>query len=99
MEVMPLTVGRTARAWDDQHLDVAAAAEQIAGAPTGGFTSAVSGAAARFAIQWERHTGELAADAEARADGLRAAIADYLTTDDAVSAGVLGLQSYLTEVR
>ena len=48
MEVVPITVGVASRAWDEQHLDVAAAAEQVGGAGTGGFTAAVSGPAARF---------------------------------------------------
>lgn len=99
MEVVPLSVGATARAWDDQHLQLAAAAGQLGRAPTGGFTGGVSGAAARFAAQWQRDTAALAADAEAQADALRTTIADFLATDAAVGSDVLGLQVYLTEVR
>jgi hypothetical protein len=99
MEVVPLSVGRASRAWDEQHLDLTAAAEQLGGASTGGFTEGVSGSAARFATTWQRHATDLAGQAEARADALRRAIADYLRTDGAVGFDVLALQGYLTEVR
>jgi hypothetical protein len=99
MEVVPLSVGRASRAWDEQHLDLTAAAQQIGGAATGGFTDGVSGTASRFATTWQRHTADLAGQAEARADGLRGAIADYLSTDRAVGFDVLALQGYLVEVR
>lgn len=85
MEV-PLTLAATARSWDEQHLDLDAAAGQVEGAPTGGFTSGVSGAAARFAAAWARHTTELGTTAEARADGLRTSAADFSATDGGVAA-------------
>ncbi len=99
MEVVPLTVGSTARAWDEQHLDVSAAAEQIGGASSGGFTDAVAGTASRFATTWQRHADGLAGQAEAQADGLRTAIDDYLNTDRAVGYDALALRAYLTEIR
>ena len=99
MEVVPATVGRASRAWDEQHLDLTAAAGQIGDAATDGFTSGVSGAASRFAATWRRHAEGAAADAEARADGLRTTIADFLATDDAAGYAVLALQGYLVEVR
>jgi hypothetical protein len=99
MEVMPVSVGRTSRAWDEQHVDVTAAARQLGAAVTTGFTDGVAGAAARFASTWQRHTTELAVEAEARADALRTAIADYLATDRAVGLDVLALRSYLVEQR
>jgi hypothetical protein len=99
MEVVPAGVGRAARSWDEQHLDVSAAADQVGGAPTGGFSGAVSGTAARFATTWQRHAGDLAARAEAEADSLRSSIADYLRTDDAVAGDHLALGAYLAEVR
>jgi hypothetical protein len=99
MEVVPFSVGRVSRAWDEQGLDTAAAAAQIGSASTGGFTSAVAGAASRFTTAWERHATGLSEEAEARADGLRAVIADYLATDQAAAADLLGLASYLREQR
>jgi hypothetical protein len=99
MEVVPQSVGAASRSWDEQHLDLSAAAEQIGAAPTGGFTTGVSGAATRFATTWQRHTTSLGDTAEARADGLRAAIADYLNTDRVVATDWLFLGSYLEEER
>jgi hypothetical protein len=99
MEVVPLSLGRVSRSWDEQALDVSAAAGQLGAAPTGGFTSAVAGAATRFTGAWERHTTGLAGEAESRADGLRAVIADYLATDQAAGTELLVLASYLREQR
>ena len=99
MQVVPLSVGRAARSWDEQHLDVAAAAGQIGAAPVHGFTEAVAGAAARFASTWRRHTSALAGQAEATADGLRGALEDDLRTDEAVARDQLALLTFLPEVR
>lgn len=99
MEVVPLSVGLACAAWDEQHLDLAAAAQQVGAAGTGGFTDAVSGAATRFLTRWQRHAGSLGDAAEARVDDLRAAIRDYVTSDEAVGADVLQLLSHLGEQR
>jgi hypothetical protein len=99
MEVVPLSVGRVSRSWDEQALDVSAAAGQIGSAATGGFTATVSGSASRFTTAWERHATGLAEEAEARADALRSVIADYLATDQAAGAELLLLASYLREQR
>jgi hypothetical protein len=99
MEVVPLSVGRVSRSWDEQALDVSAAADQIGSASSAGFTAAVSGAASRFTTAWERHATGLAEEAESRADALRAVIADYLATDQAAGAELLVLASYLREQR
>jgi hypothetical protein len=99
MEVVPLSLGRVSRSWDEQALDVSAAAGQLGAAPTGGFPTAVAGAAARFTSAWGRHTTGLAGEAETRADGLRAVIADYLATDQAAGTELLVLASYLREQR
>ena len=99
MDVVPVSVGRAAQAWDEQHLDLSAASRQVAAAPTGGFTGAVSGAAARFATAWGRHTADLAEDAETRADSLRRAISDYLATDGAAAEDLIQLATYLGERR
>lgn len=99
MDVVPAEVGLAARAWDEQHLDLAAASRQLAGAGTGGFTPAVSGAAARFCAAWSRHTAAAGAECEARADGLRATVRDYLRTDDEVAVDFALLLLYLGERR
>lgn len=99
MQVVPLTVGVASRAWDEQHNDVTAAADQIGGTATGGFTAGVSGAAARFATTWHRHAATLADQAEVRADGLRTAIADFLETDEAVGFEVFALRGFMVEER
>lgn len=99
MEVLPLSVGRVSRSWDEQALDVAAAAGQIGSAPAGGFTAGVAGAASRFTSAWERHATAVAEEAEDRADRLRAVISDYLATDRAAGAELLVLRSYLRELR
>jgi hypothetical protein len=96
---VPISLAATARRWDEQHLDLDAASGQVEGAPTGGFTPAVSGAAARFVATWARHTEALGATAEARADGLRAAAEDFLATDHAVAEQSLLLRSLLGEAR
>ena len=99
MDVVPVSVGRAAQAWDEQHLDLQAAGKQVAGAGSGGFTSAVSGTAARFLTSWERHVTGLGDTSEARADGLRVAIATYLATDDVVFADLVALTPYSREER
>jgi hypothetical protein len=99
MEVVPLSVSRVSRSWDEQALDVSAAAGQIGSAPTGGFTTAVVGSAGRFTSAWERHSSELAGEAETLADALRAVIADYLATDRTAGTELLVLAGYLREQR
>lgn len=99
MQVVVLSLGRATRAWDEQHLDVSAGAGQIGGAGTGGFTDAVSGAAARFAATWQRHTTALAGRAEAQADGLRAVLTDYAGTDGRTAGEVLAILFQVGEQR
>lgn len=99
MEVVPTTVGTASRGWDEQHLDVAAASHQVGGATTSGFTPAVAGIASRFTASWERFTDALGDDCEARADGLRAAIRDYVGSDEAQGIQLILLMGYLQEVR
>lgn len=99
MEVVPVSVGVASRAWDEQHLDLAAAARQIDEAGTSGFTAAVSGTASRFSGAWTRFAGDLGASCESRADGLRAAISEYVATDDLTFHELLALGAYLTEAR
>jgi len=99
MEVVPVSVGVASRSWDEQHLDLAAASRQIDRAATGGFTSGVSGPAARFTGAWTRFATGLGVDCETRADGLRTAIREYVETDDLTFHEVLALGRYVTEVR
>lgn len=99
MEVVPVSVGVASRSWDEQHLDLAAASRQLDGAGTGGFTAAVSGPATRFTSAWTRFADGLGADCEARADGLRTAIAEYVGADELSFHEFLALGGYLTEVR
>ena len=95
MEV-PLTLGDTARLWDEQNLDLTSAATQIGDASTAGFTDAVSGSARTFASTWQQLVSDLAAGAESRADGLRGSLADYLGVDLSVEQQFLPpeLQEY-----
>jgi hypothetical protein len=99
MEVVPTTVGVASRGWDEQHLDVAAASRQIGRATTSGFTPAVAGVASWFTTNWERFTDGLGSDCEERADGLRAAIRDYVGSDEAQGTRLILLMPYLQEVR
>jgi hypothetical protein len=99
MEAVPFAMGMKARSWDEQHLALQAASGQVAAAPTGGFTAGVAGAAARFAVTWQRHVSELGATAEARADGLRTCAADYVRTDDLVASRQVFLDTALREDR
>ena len=99
MQLVPLNAQRAADGWDEQHLEVAAAAHQLATAPTGGFTEAVAGSAGGFADAWQQHTAGLARQAERFAESLRAAVADYLVTDDAAGDRQLVLQSWMWQGR
>ncbi|MDQ4054253.1 MAG: hypothetical protein M3237_16325 [Actinomycetota bacterium] len=99
MEVVPPQVGVAARGWDEQSLDLAATSAQIRDAPTSGFTGPVAGVASRFAATWGRHAESLAGQCEAVADGLRLAIRDYVTSDEAQALPLLELASYVQEAR
>lgn len=82
MEIVPASVGRTSRVWDEQHLDLEGAARQLAAAETAGFTEAVTETAHAFATAWAGFTRQLGTDAENRADSLRRVIGTYLTSDE-----------------
>jgi len=99
MDVVPLRMGYASRGWDELHLDLAAATRQIRGASTAGFTAPVSGVASRFTASWERFTHSLGGECETRADGLRAAVGDYLGTDAVQGMQLLQLQTFLGEER
>lgn len=99
MEVVPATVGEASRRWDDEHLDLQSAADGIGGAPTGGFTANLTGTAARFTSAWQRFAADTGDECEARAEALRTAIRDFLTTDDAVFDDFVALGGFLEEKR
>lgn len=99
MEIVPEEVGRLSRRWDEQHLDLAAAADQVAGAPVGGFGAAVRAAARDFTEAWERHCDALGRDAEGRADGLRTVIAEVVAADGDARGDVEALRPFVEEVR
>ena len=99
LEVVPVSVGAVSRAWDLQHEDLAGAARQIAGAGAAGFSPGVAGTAARFLDSWSRMAAGLSGECEARADGLRTALADYVASDEATFLDLVRLGSFLGEVR
>jgi hypothetical protein len=99
MQVVPASVGEASRRWDDKHLDLRSAADDIAGAPTAGFTPAVSGTANRFTSAWSRFAADAGTECEARADALRETIRDFLATDDAAFEDLVALGSFLEERR
>jgi hypothetical protein len=99
MQVVPATVGEASRRWDDKHLALRSASEEIGGAATSGFTPTVSGPAARFTTAWQRFAADTGDECEARADALRTAIRDFLTTDHAAFDDVVALAGYLEERR
>ena len=95
MEV-PLTLGDTARLWDEQNIDLASAASQVGDASTAGFSAAVTGSASTFASTWRTLISDLADVAESQADSLRGALADYMGVDLSVEQNLLPaeLQEY-----
>ena len=99
MEVVPESVGEASRKWDDEHLDLQSAADGIEGAPTGGFTSVVSGPAGRFTSAWSRFASDTGAECESRADSLRTTIRDFLSTDQAANSDIAALSRFLEEAR
>ena len=99
MEIVPMSVGDASRAWDERHIDLESAARQVGSANTGGFTSAVSGTAARFAGEWKRHVDAIATQAEGHADGLRSVISAYLRAEGATDQNFYYLSTFLREVR
>jgi hypothetical protein len=99
MEIVPVSIGDASRAWDERHIDLESAAKQVGSANTGGFTSAVSGTAARFTGEWKRHVDAIATQAEGHADGLRGVISTYLQAEGMTDQNFYLLQSYLVETR
>lgn len=98
MQLVPVSVGKVAGSWDEQHLDVYAAARQI-GQAAQGFSPAVATAARRFVAAWEQHADLAATRCEGQADGLRVTMADWIATDGHASWDAVQLMGYLEEVR
>lgn len=82
MEVVPLSVGVVARAWDEEHLSLLAAAGGLGDAEAGAFTPCVAAAAAEFCARWADATAALAESCETRADSLRRVLAAFVATDE-----------------
>ena len=99
MKADPLALGSTARAWDEQHLDLQAAGRQVAGADASPFTSAVSGTASRFATTWGRFATALGDRCEAQADGLRTTLDEVLEADHVSGIDLQVLRAATREVR
>lgn len=99
MAMVPPSVGRASRDWDEQHVDLRAAAGQIADAPTSGFTPPVARAVADYLRAWSAHTGTAARLSEEQADALRAVMAAWLRTDEEAGARAFALLPYLEEQR
>lgn len=98
-EVVPAALGVAARGWDEQHLDLAAAAAQLGRCSGAGFLNPTSAALTRFLSAWEQHTLALAAGCESLADGLRAALHDYLDNDALQGFRLLQLTAFGQEQR
>lgn len=94
MEMVPASLVRAARDWDEQQHDVAAAAAALEGVDTSGFPHPAAGAADAFLNSWTRLTGALAARAGATAEGLRTTAADWVATDRGSADDVAALAPY-----
>ena len=99
MNVDPLTVGATARGWDEQHLDLQAAGRQVATADASPFTAAVTGTASRFATTWGRLATTLGDRCEDQADGLRTALDEILDADHTSGLGLDLIRAATRELR
>jgi hypothetical protein len=99
MAMVPTSVGRASREWDEQHVDLRAASAQVAEASTAGFTPPVAHAATAFLEAWHTHTAAIALSCEVQADAMRAAITDWLDGDRESAARVWALLGFVEELR
>ena len=99
MELDPFEIGRVARAWDEQHLELSAAGHQIGNATSSGFTPAVAGDATRFATGWGRTAEALGETCEGRADSMRTAVRLALAADGGAGDDLAGVLSAIAERR
>lgn len=99
VSVTPPAVGRVAYDWEKQSGSLHTAVRMLDGASGAGFSDRVKGAAGKFATTWSGEASELERQAEGFADSLRAAIRDYLASDEASAQSFILLGPYLTEGR
>ncbi len=92
-------VGRTAREWDEQHVDLTGASVQVAEATLAGFSPRVRLAALLFRFRWAEHVGVLGQESEVRADGLRDALREYVDSDQSSLMSSALVLKLLEEVR
>jgi hypothetical protein len=92
VEIVPNRVGEVSRRWDDEHLGLVAAGEQIAHTPTAGFTDAVAEHASRFVERWQQYAAQTGADCAVAADGLRVAIEASTGADEESAVELLALR-------
>lgn len=79
---VPVDLAPRSQQWDQQNVDLTAAATQVADASTDGFTADVAAAARSFTTSWHVHVQGLAEGAEGFADGLRDCIRAWWEADD-----------------
>lgn len=99
MRMVPADVGRVSRGWDEQHLDLRAAAAQVDQSPVAGFSPPVERAAADFLRVWGEHVGRAADLSAEQADALRTVMGAWVRTDEVVGADLLVLLPYLEQRR
>ena len=99
MDLDPVEIGRVARAWDEQHLELAAAGHQIGGAAAAGFSASVAGAARRFATGWGRATAAMGEKCEERADSMRSSVRLAVGADNEAAEGLVSIQAAVAEGR
>ena len=95
----PAKVGATATGWDDEHNEMDATADRISGLDSGCFTPRVRGAAQAFTTSWSKTAHEEATQAEAQADGLRAAAEKIIEADHLSGLQLTIAQAQLQETR
>jgi hypothetical protein len=74
-------VPETAGGWDTEHLHLEAAATDIDGTKTGGFTPNVKGVVTDFVASWTSLVRKAGQDAEKTADDLRSAALNIIRSD------------------
>lgn len=99
IEVTPPTLGEVADQWEEQSGTLHTAAGMLDEADSAGFSDQVRAAAGRFAETWAEEARNLERQAESQADGLRAAIWNYLKSDKAAAHEFIMLMPHLGEGR
>jgi hypothetical protein len=99
LHVEPAKVQSTATAWDTENLNLTAAAKQIDGVGSGGFTPNVADLAGQFIEAWTVIAKNSARAAESQADGLRSTAIDVLETDAKTDVNASLLLNSIKEMR